>query len=403
MNSPRTVSINAMNRQNRSRMMKLMRTLIFVMLPAALSAPADAALTLVAAGTAGDHVFIGSPDVTFAIFWNTVPAGAAANIYWDADKDGVFGETGLGENAGNTSASLAFNAPITSGDPLHFGMDGFAGVDNTGAIQFTLQRTDASTIRQLVHEGSPFLFRDSTGEVWYATFDFIQNAYGDVVSNVSDAPGSNASDHQGVLELVQPLLGTVAFDDFVDLVNPQTVIDAGGTGVDVTATAIRPGGNPTIGTEPGVIDTAGSMGVLNQGSDTDVFEVLVESDETLTFDFSETVAMTSITLAGVFNNETFTLSGFHSDPGASENGSTAGFSFSGDTLSFNASASGRGLVSSITIDFANWNTISNLSLNTTGDGFGFTEMTFFAIPTPTALPAGLGLFALTVLRRKRNT
>lgn len=164
----------------------------------------SAAMILTAAGTAGDHLFIGSPLGTLAAKYNTVPAGSSANIYYDVDQDGIFGETGIGENSGNTASSLAFNtAPITSGTVMHFGVEGFTTPDDTGIMEFTLLLTDASRSRQVVAEGTPVTFFDSTGDEWSAEFLFNYQGYGDVVRNIDSVPGGATLDHQGVLTFTQ--------------------------------------------------------------------------------------------------------------------------------------------------------------------------------------------------------
>ncbi|MFI4862319.1 MAG: PEP-CTERM sorting domain-containing protein [Phycisphaerales bacterium JB063] len=176
---------------------------------AGLSAPAYGDLMIIAAGTAGDHVYMASGGSA----WNTVPAPPSnfANVYWDADRDGVFGETAIGENSGNSEADLAFTAAITDGEALHFGAAGFTAVTDTGLIEVTVQLTDLSTIRLVVNEGTSELFSDSNGDQWQADFDFINAGYGDVVNNVSHLPGGAALDHQGVLTFTQvPEPGSLA-------------------------------------------------------------------------------------------------------------------------------------------------------------------------------------------------
>jgi len=161
------------------------------------TASADITLIASGSGTDGKHMYISSGGAAY----NSVPAGKYANIYVDIDQDGVFGETGIGENTGNSSASLAFEAPVVSGVPFHFGMEGFGVANETGFIQFRIRKTDLSIETLDVTEGTPESFFDGTDE-WTVTFDFDFGAYGDVVHNVNTGPGQSAADHQGILTLV---------------------------------------------------------------------------------------------------------------------------------------------------------------------------------------------------------
>ncbi|MEZ5303454.1 MAG: PEP-CTERM sorting domain-containing protein [Verrucomicrobiales bacterium] len=169
------------------------------LLLAALVTPSPAAISILATSTAGTHMYMASPSSA----WNTVPAGSTANIYWDADKDGVFGEAG--ENSGNSAATLGFTIPVPDGISSHeFAVEGFP-VSGDGILQFRVIRSDNSVITVDVTEGTPTIFSDSNGATWTADFVFTPNFYGDVVSNISHIPnGVRPTDHQGLILLSLP-------------------------------------------------------------------------------------------------------------------------------------------------------------------------------------------------------
>ncbi|MCP5538022.1 MAG: PEP-CTERM sorting domain-containing protein [Akkermansiaceae bacterium] len=188
--------------------------LLSVLISAALTAGSQAAITLFATtsgtGSGSDYInytgnFLGIKSGTSQ--WNTAPANGVgfynlANVYWDADNDGTFGETGIGENSGNGATTLDFEAaPITATTSYYFGIAGFAGANTTGSIRFAIRKQDTTTVSILVAEGTPVNFSDSNGDPWQASFEFNNQHYGDVVNNISHSPGGASNDHQGVLTL----------------------------------------------------------------------------------------------------------------------------------------------------------------------------------------------------------
>lgn len=162
----------------------------------------NAAISLVAGNTAGPHMYIGNIG-TPGFAYNTVPAGSFANLYWDSDNNGVFGETAKGENTGN-AGSLGFNTgAIASGTSYYFAMEGFATIETPPfGADFNIHNTDASIQRVQVLVGTPKNFTDSNGDQWQATFVFNRNGYADVVRNIDAIPGGTI-DHQGILTFTQ--------------------------------------------------------------------------------------------------------------------------------------------------------------------------------------------------------
>ena len=170
-----------------------------LMILIAIESYAHAALTLT--GTNGETDFlISSGGANWNL--NPFPPSGNANVYWDANRNGIFGEAG--ENDGNDVATLAFNAPITSGEELHFGVEGFGSAAETGTINFILELTDSSPLSLSVTEGMTEVFFDSNGDPWEANFEFNDGFYGDVVFNGgAGGNGANVNDHQGILTLTQ--------------------------------------------------------------------------------------------------------------------------------------------------------------------------------------------------------
>ena len=129
----------------------------------------------------------------------TFPPSGLANPYWDANADGIFGNS-PGENTGNTNATIGFTIPIVGGTNYFLGMEGFTVASGPGSVSFTLTNSDASTQALTVNGGVPLAFNDSNGDPWVAEFQFNVGAYGDVVFN-GGAGGNGAfqPDHQGIL------------------------------------------------------------------------------------------------------------------------------------------------------------------------------------------------------------
>lgn len=132
----------------------------------------------------------------------TFPPSGRANIYFDENSNGIFGESG--ENTGNTASTLGFSInPIESGRAYEFGMEGFTNAADTGTLFIDLILSDQSVIDLVIAEGSPVTFRNSDGSSWVAEFEFNPFFYGDVVFNGNTTAGQNVRDHQGVLTLTQ--------------------------------------------------------------------------------------------------------------------------------------------------------------------------------------------------------
>lgn len=173
-------------------------------------APVFGAISIVA--DAATNLTITNTDGT----WDTTtfPPSNSANVYWDANKNGIFGETG--ENSGNDQATLSFTIlSISNGDVFHFGVEGFGGTtaNPAGSSAFTVTKSDASTELLNVAEGTATAFSDSNGDLWQAEFDFVVAGYGDVVFNGgTSGNGGNLTDHQGVLSFTQvPEPSAIAF------------------------------------------------------------------------------------------------------------------------------------------------------------------------------------------------
>ncbi|MCP5537493.1 MAG: hypothetical protein H7A51_14825 [Akkermansiaceae bacterium] len=150
----------------------------------------SAAISLVAGATAGPHMFIGN---TTTSKWNTVPAGAFANVYWDADADDIFGETAISENSGNAVGTLGFTINITDGSSYNFAIEGFSIADPTSIFaEFDIHKTDSSIERLTVAQGITKSFTDSNGDKWEVSYAFTAGGYGDVVKNIDSVPGGAA-------------------------------------------------------------------------------------------------------------------------------------------------------------------------------------------------------------------
>ena len=156
----------------------------------------SAAITLVAGTTEGPHMYVGHG----ASVWNTVPAGSDANVYWDSDNDGVFGETALGENSGNATTTLGFTIDITDGSSYYFAVQGFESTGTRDTIEFDIHNTTDSNIDRIsIVEGGSETFFDGNGDEWKVDYAFTFQGYGDVVNNISHNPGGEALDHKAVL------------------------------------------------------------------------------------------------------------------------------------------------------------------------------------------------------------
>ena len=134
--------------------------------------------------------------------WDTItfPPSGNANPFWDANADGIFGNS-PGENTGNTNETISFTInPIVGGTSYLFGLEGFPGSGETGSASFTITNTDLTTQEVNVVEGTTALFSDSNGDMWGVDFDFKNGFYGDVVFNGGvGGNGVFTPDHQGVL------------------------------------------------------------------------------------------------------------------------------------------------------------------------------------------------------------
>lgn len=164
----------------------------------AAAVPESASLGLTVEGTAVNnaHLFLSTGSSEY----NTVPAGFRANIYWDKDNDGVFGETDIGENAGNTEAGLGFTTTIADGESLYFAVEGFPNAVDGGTFELEITKSDLTEERLFITEGSPVTFFDSNGDEWQATFDLTLQGYGNVVDNIASSGGSDGTlDHKAVV------------------------------------------------------------------------------------------------------------------------------------------------------------------------------------------------------------
>lgn len=178
--------------------MKLRTTCLITALSLSTPMFASAAISIVAGTTAGPHFFLGRVGAGGSK-WNTIPAGASANVYWDSDNNGVFGETAKGENSGNGAGTLGFTINIIDGTSYYFAVEGFPNPGTNQGVDFDLHNTDSSIQRLQVISGNTVTFSDSNGDQWEASYTFTEQGYGDVVSNVSSNPGGASNDHQGVL------------------------------------------------------------------------------------------------------------------------------------------------------------------------------------------------------------
>jgi len=186
-------------------MLKKSTALLLAISSFALIESSNAAISMVVGNTGGPHLYIGNIG-TAGFAYNTVPAGSFANIYWDSDNNGVFGETGKGENTGNGAALGFSTGSISSGTSFYFGLEGFATVETPPfGADFDIHNTDASVQRVQVLVGTPKSFTDSNGDQWEATFVFNRNAYGNVVQNTNTGAGGSGdpNDHQGILTFTQ--------------------------------------------------------------------------------------------------------------------------------------------------------------------------------------------------------
>lgn len=130
--------------------------------------------------------------------WDTAVAGYNANIYWDANSNGSFGE--MNENSGNSAASLSFTINITSGTTYIFAYQSFGGTATEGSATVSLTNSDSSKQTLTIDSKTPLKFKDSNGDSWLASFRHNREASGDVISNTQTAPtGDGLLDHQGTL------------------------------------------------------------------------------------------------------------------------------------------------------------------------------------------------------------
>ncbi len=154
-------------------------------------------------GTTGETDFLissGGANWNLRSFVEAPNPSGNANAYVDLDLDGVFGETGIGENTGNANATLGFTAAITDGLVLNFAVEGFGSAEATGSVDFIIENADLSTQTVSVTQGTLTAFTDSNGDMWDADFVFNNGGYGgDVVFNGGTTPGGANPDHQGVL------------------------------------------------------------------------------------------------------------------------------------------------------------------------------------------------------------
>ncbi len=178
--------------------MKLNTTCATVALSIGLVAGSHAAISLVAgtSGSDGHHMYIGHEDSA----WNTVPAGSNANIYWDADNDQIFGETGIGENAGNSTATLGFTIAIIDEGSYYFAVEGFASSGIRDTIEFDIHNSDSSIQRVSITENTGLNIFDSNGDEWHIDYTLTLQGYGNVVDNITHTGGGDGTlDHKAVL------------------------------------------------------------------------------------------------------------------------------------------------------------------------------------------------------------
>ena len=173
--------------------MKLMTTCATLALTLGLTAASNAAIIFTADG--GSEIFGVSGAGSN---WDTNQSADSgnANIYWDADTDSTFGETGIGENSGNTDASLAFSFNAVSGSTYSFAFESFGGTDGVATATVFL-----NGISTALTEGTQANFNDGVDD-WTIDFDFAFEGTGDVVSNVGNTPNAAGNDHLVTLTFV---------------------------------------------------------------------------------------------------------------------------------------------------------------------------------------------------------
>ena len=170
--------------------------ILLVALAVGIGTVASADLTFVSGTTV---------DTDTAILWvginsfDTAPAppSSRANLYWDADKDGVLGETGIGENTGN-DIELGINFTVVDGETYHFVVNGWA-LSGTAMFDFYVQKTDSSLELLSVTEGTPTTFFDGAQE-WSAEYVYTAGGLGvDAVGGVFVGADGTGPDHLGQL------------------------------------------------------------------------------------------------------------------------------------------------------------------------------------------------------------
>ena len=147
-----------------------------------------------------------SPNGGSAIFgsastWDFSAGGPMANVYFDGNQNGIFGETAT-DTYGDTNAGLAANLDgmtITDGLTMNFAVEGFGGSSQTSTgFRFDITKTDGSTQTITAVTSGPVSFTDSNGDQWEVAYDFTAQGYGDVVKNLDSVPGGLV-DHKAVL------------------------------------------------------------------------------------------------------------------------------------------------------------------------------------------------------------
>lgn len=146
-----------------------------------------------------------SHSSNFAPGWDTSSDGSASNAFIDLDGDGVFGETGIGENVDDTPSGVSINITPSGTTTYNFALEGF-GVDPS-RLTFTAS-FDSGTAPILVTvtgAGNTESITDPiTGEQWSVSYDFTTGFYGDVVFNTAvGTNGTFANDHQFRLTLTE--------------------------------------------------------------------------------------------------------------------------------------------------------------------------------------------------------
>ena len=178
--------------------MKMNTTYTAIALSLGLVAASNAAITFTLdnAGTGGG----GSGVLNGSGGWNFKQAGSWANVYWDANDNGTFGEAG--ENSGNTTALLSNvigGLEITDGMTMNFAVEGFDGAGGTSSsYNFGITKTDTNLETINVLTGSTVNFFDGAQE-WEVAYDFTAQGYGDVVFNIGTGAGGQTQDHKAVL------------------------------------------------------------------------------------------------------------------------------------------------------------------------------------------------------------